>query len=92
MGCLRCGKETDNGKTFCDACLASMDAYPVKPDEAVYLPPEKEAGENKKQGARRKTQSLAQQLEAAKRRNRILSWLVAVLLIAVGVLCGLLFF
>lgn len=92
MGCLRCGRDTENEKTFCQDCLASMDAYPVKPDEAIYLPPEKESSESKKQGTRRKAATLSQQLRTAKKRIRILRWIVAALLVVIGGLCALLFF
>lgn len=91
MGCLRCGRETENGKTFCQDCLASMDAYPVKPDEAIYLPSEKETAESKKQAARRKAVPLSQQLEAAKRQIRNLRWLTTILLAVIAVLCVVLF-
>lgn len=88
MGCLRCGRDTENGKTFCPDCLASMDEYPVKPDEAIYLPSDRENAESKKQVARRKVLSQAQQLQAAKKQIRILWAVVLVQLVLIGALCA----
>lgn len=39
MKCLKCGRETD--QTFCEACRAEMEKYPVKPGTIVLLPKER---------------------------------------------------
>lgn len=41
MKCLKCGRET--GETFCNACLADMEKYPVKPGSIVLFPKERTA-------------------------------------------------
>lgn len=38
MSCLRCGRETEEGRAFCDRCLEEMEKYPVRPGTAVMLP------------------------------------------------------
>lgn len=38
MACLKCGRDTQPGQVFCDACLEIMEWYPVKPGTAVLLP------------------------------------------------------
>ncbi len=37
MNCLKCGREIQSPQVFCDACLADMDAYPVKPGTPVHI-------------------------------------------------------
>ena len=39
MGCLKCGRETD--QTFCESCRETMKKYPVKPGAVVILPRER---------------------------------------------------
>jgi len=36
--CMKCGRERKSGQVFCDACLAEMEKYPVKPGVVVLLP------------------------------------------------------
>ena len=38
MTCMKCGKEVSGSNVFCDACLADMEQYPVKPGTPVLLP------------------------------------------------------
>lgn len=38
MYCLKCGKDTQGSQVFCEGCLQSMNAYPVKPGTAIQLP------------------------------------------------------
>ena len=37
MACLKCGKETEEDRSFCADCRAVMDLYPVKPGTPVVL-------------------------------------------------------
>lgn len=53
MNCLKCGRETENDQVFCQHCLDSMDAYPIKPGTAVQLP-NRSAVPASKKSARRK--------------------------------------
>lgn len=38
MNCMKCGRETENEKVFCDSCLSVMEKYPVKPGIVIHLP------------------------------------------------------
>ena len=38
MQCLRCGRETEEGRVFCFACEALMTKHPVKPNTVVTIP------------------------------------------------------
>ena len=38
MECIKCGRETQAGQTFCDECLQQMAKHPVKPGTPVHLP------------------------------------------------------
>ena len=38
MNCLRCGREIQEERVFCAACLETMKAYPIKPGTAVQIP------------------------------------------------------
>ena len=48
MSCLRCGRETEEGRSFCDLCLEEMEKYPVRPGTAVMLPRRQESTPPKK--------------------------------------------
>ena len=90
MNCLKCGKETKDNQVFCEACLASMGQYPVKPDAAIHLPHTQPQPENKKQTLRRRALSLEEQLAQLKKLVRRLLWAVAVLLVVLGLTVGML--
>ena len=47
MNCLRCGRETQDERVFCDSCLKTMEKYPVRPGTAVILPKHKDAAVKK---------------------------------------------
>ena len=38
MQCLRCGRETEEGRVFCFACEALMTKHPVNPNTVVTIP------------------------------------------------------
>ena len=48
MNCMKCGKEAQQGQSFCEECLAVMAQYPVKPDVVVQLPPKRSLPTEKK--------------------------------------------
>ncbi len=43
MGCLKCGRDLDEGQVFCRECLKFMENHPVQPGTAVLLPTRREA-------------------------------------------------
>lgn len=54
MGCMKCGREIEEGQFFCDSCQNVMKKYPVKPDTAVQLPHRTEPSFSKKSSPRRR--------------------------------------
>lgn len=38
MNCIRCGRETQENNTFCDACLKEMEKHPVAPGTPIQMP------------------------------------------------------
>ncbi len=54
MFCLKCGRETENEQVFCERCLDSMEAYPVKPGTAVQLPRRSSESAGKKSPRRKR--------------------------------------
>ena len=78
MNCLRCGRETQDGHAFCDSCLESMKAYPVRPGTAVILPHRTEASVIKKT-RRHPAPSPKEQIRKLK-HQRIGLWITVILL------------
>lgn len=48
MACLKCGRETEEGRSFCEKCHQVMALYPVKPNTPVHIPKRVFAQEEKK--------------------------------------------
>ena len=84
MQCLKCGKETKSEQIFCDRCLASMEAYPVKPDVHIQLPKQTDRDLSKKSAKKRRAPSLEEQLVSLRRKNRRLIALLLVLVLLLG--------
>lgn len=79
MFCLKCGRETENEQAFCLDCQKEMARYPVDPNTVVHLPvPNKSSP--KKPVKRRIVPD--EQIRLLKRRNRFLTGLILVCLIA----------
>ena len=86
MDCLKCGKKTTDEQVFCDTCLASMDAYPVKPDVHIQLPNRITGQAAKKPGRKSRAFSQEEQVIVLRHRVRRLRVLVLLLLICIGIL------
>ena len=41
MGCMKCGRDVQEGQIFCVSCLETMEKYPVKINAPVNLPSRK---------------------------------------------------
>ena len=86
MGCLKCGRDVQEGQLFCASCLEVMQKYPVKANTAVQLPHRDEVPGGKKSSARRRQAPTAEEkLQTAKRflRRILVLWLITLgLLIA----------
>lgn len=85
MNCMKCGKEIHEPQVFCDACLASMNAYPVKPDAHVQIPVRPSAGG--KAAAKKEPVTPEQQILHLRRQSKhlFIALLCSVLALALSV-------
>ena len=90
MGCLKCGKKTEEEQSFCQACLDAMDAYPVKSDVPIQLPNRTDAPASKKTLRKRRVMAAEEQTASLRRKNRWLTAAVVVLLILLTMAAALL--
>lgn len=79
MNCLKCGKETQNNAVFCESCLQSAKAAPVKPGTAIHLPHREALPQEKKTVPRRHIPTPAEQILQLRGTIRWLAVTVAVL-------------
>ena len=79
MGCMKCGRDVQEGQIFCGSCLETMEKYPVKINTPVNLPSRKAELAARKAPARKKLSS-EDQIKRLRRLNRILSFLLALAL------------
>lgn len=82
MYCLRCGKDTADGKVFCKGCLESMEEYPVKPGIPIVLPSRPTVAPQKK-SRRTKPMNNEELLDSLRYQ---LKWMGRLLLITTGLL------
>ena len=92
MECIKCGKQTEDTQIFCSHCLEVMEAYPVKPDVHIQLPTRPAAQGQKKQSRKRRNLSTDEQITYLKGRVRQQWALMAVLLLALLLAIGTLFY
>ena len=88
MGCMKCGKETEQDQIFCDVCLAELEKYPVKPGTVVQIP---NRPAKKQVHHRRPTITAEEQIKKLTSRVHRLT-LAVILLASVAVLFALLTF
>ena len=86
MACVKCGKDTQDGRTFCDHCLEVMEAYPVKPDVHIQLPVRPAVAAPKKQTRRSRMDPKDAKIATQRFQLRLMWLVVIVLLLAVVVL------
>jgi len=87
MICLKCGKKTKENRVFCDRCLTTMEAYPVKPDVHIQLPNRSAAAAAAKKAApKRRPLTAEEQVTHLNKTVRVLALLVAVLSLLVCVM------
>ncbi len=89
MNCIKCGVEVPENQVFCDACLAEMEKYPVKPDITITLPPRKETPVSKKK-SRKRTSPPEEQLRRVKAKLRLAHITLAVVFICFLLVAALL--
>ncbi len=90
MHCLKCGKETQDDQVFCQHCLESMEAYPVKPSTAIHLPNRAEEPASKRPVRRKRAPTLEEQLAQTKTMVRRLVVLAVALGFALAISVALL--
>lgn len=90
MGCLKCGKKTNDERVFCDDCLSIMEAYPVKPDVHVQMPNRPAAITVKKSGRKRRPPTPEEQVTLLRSRVRRLRALVVLLIALLGIIGAML--
>lgn len=92
MACLKCGRKTEDLQVFCDSCLQSMDASPVKPGTAVLLPSPKPQSAQKKQSHRKRALPPEEQVVHLRKALRRMYLCVGVLIIVLGMATALLLY
>ena len=91
VNCIKCGKKTKGDQVFCNDCLKLMEAYPVKPDVHIQLTNHTSPAAPKKTGKKRRNPTDEEQIAHLRRTVRWLVLLVAVLVVLLGIACGMLF-
>lgn len=81
MGCMKCGRDLEEGQIFCASCLEVMEKYPVKPGTPVHIPVRREDPPARRASRRRKL-SPEELIRKLRRRNRVLFALTVLLLVA----------
>ena len=81
MSCIKCGVNVPENQVFCDACLADMEKYPVKPDITVTIPQRKEIPVSKKKSRRQRILPPEEQLRRVKSKLRLAHLTLAVVFI-----------
>lgn len=81
MGCMKCGRDIQEGQVFCADCLETMERYPVKTNTPVILPKRRPPNTSRRSAPRRKTLSPEDQIRRLRKLNRTLSFLLALALV-----------
>ena len=78
MYCMKCGREMESERAFCEDCLLEMEKYPVNPGIAVHLHIRKDSTPARKNLNRRRTVNPEEQITRLKKRIWFLSGVLAV--------------
>lgn len=83
MGCLKCGRDVEDGAVFCLGCLREMEKYPVRPGTPVVLPSLERTAV--KRTPKRRGISPEEQIRNLKKQIRTVTilWIVTFLVMAV---------
>ena len=88
MYCLKCGRETQDDKIFCEECLQLAQIYPVKPGTPVQIPRQDSA---KKPTVQKRTISPEEQIENLRKRLRRTGILLFAVTVALALSLGIVF-
>ena len=78
MGCLKCGRDLEEGQVFCDLCLETMAKFPVNPGTPISLPKPREAAPVRKSSRLKLPPTPEEQVKRLRKRCR---WLTAFLVL-----------
>ena len=81
---MKCGVEIDSTQVFCEACLADMKRFPVKPGTRIQLPNRPIAEIVKKPPVKKRRLTDAEKIHGLK---RVIKWL-SIALVAALLLLG----
>ena len=81
MNCMRCGREILDEQVFCPECLEEMKKCPVRSDTPVRIPRRPDPVAHRT--VRKKAPPEEEQIRSLKKRVRILSWLLALAVVAI---------
>ncbi len=84
MGCLKCGRKTENNQVFCPTCQEVMQQHPVKPGAIVHIPRRSAPAADK---AASETQWEATPAGQLSRLRRAVRWLTAAIALLSFLLC-----
>ena len=84
MECLKCGAQIENIAVFCEDCLQSMDAYPIKPGTVIQLHRREVIKTQKKAPKPKSYNALEDQVSYLKK----LFWFMAALLVIAVIVLG----
>ena len=90
MGCLKCGRDLEDGQVFCDRCLGVMERYPVKPGTPVFLP--KHRVDSPPRKSSRLRLPLTPEAQVKRLRNQLRwAWGLAAVFLTVCLVLGIVF-
>ena len=81
MGCLKCGRDLEEGQVFCNSCLEDMERHPVSPGTPISLPRPRSAAAARKPARMKLPPSAEEQVKRLRRRCRWLTALIVLLVI-----------
>ena len=81
MSCMKCGKAVSEGQLFCESCLAEMERYPVKPGTPVLLPHREALVPQRKRRSVKRPRKPEEQVASLRSTVRLLSVLLALVLV-----------
>ena len=91
MQCMKCGQDVEETGVFCNACLADMKNYPVRPGTVVQLPKYQEYYPRRQMPKRKPAPTLEEQLNKVRKWCRVLAGALAASILLLAVTGYLLF-
>lgn len=89
MQCLKCGRETQDSRVFCEECLAQMEKHPVKPGTPVSIYKRTSKPVNNPVKKQKKAEEILPKLQ--KENHRLLVSVIVLAILLVLAMSGLAF-